>query len=408
MSDISDTYDVSPSLMTGLLQRRFQGFSPNNSKQSKLSGIYLHIPFCNTKCIYCDFYSITDHSRKNELIDSLIKEIKNKSALLMDKHFDTIFFGGGTPSLLSYDDFSRIFDTLYSELNISQTSEITIEANPGTLNNKKLQELKRLPVNRISFGVQSFVEMELKFLTRIHSSKQAVESIKNAQQAGFDNINLDLIFALPNQTIESWEYSLEKAVDLGTQHISAYSLIYEEGTVLFDLFKDNKVAKAEEETERKIYDFTMSYLNDKNFRQYEISNYAKEGFECLHNLKYWTRNEYIGFGPSAASFIDNCRWVNTRDIAEYIKRINSNENTADFTENIDRQTSIYEYIFLGLRSKGIDLNDFKSRYESDFAGEYKDTVALLLKNGFASINNSVFRLTPKGYAVCDEILASYF
>jgi oxygen-independent coproporphyrinogen-3 oxidase len=326
----------------------------------------------------------------------------------MDKRFDTIFFGGGTPSLLSYDDFSKIFDALSSELNISQTSEITIEANPGTLNNKKLLELKRLPVNRISFGVQSFVDSELKFLTRIHSSKQAIESIKNAQQAGFNNISLDLIFALPNQTIESWEYSLEKAARLDTQHISAYSLIYEEGTVLYDLFNDKKVAKAEDETERRLYDFTMSYLNNKNFRQYEISNYAKEGFECLHNLKYWTRSEYIGFGPSAASFIDNCRWVNTKDIAEYIKRINGNENTADFIENIDRQTSIYEYIFLGLRSKGIDLNDFKSRYESDFAGDYKDTIALLLDNGFASINNSVFRLTPKGYAVCDEILASYF
>ena len=373
-----------------------------------MSGIYLHIPFCDTKCIYCDFYSITDHSRKNEFVNCIVKEIKDKSTSLGSKHFDTIFFGGGTPSLLVYDDFSLIFETLYNNLSVSDKSEITIEANPGTLNKQKLEQLKKLPVNRISFGVQSFNDTELKFLTRIHSSAQAIESVKSAQDAGFDNINIDLIFALPEQTLENWQNTLEKAIELKTQHIAAYSLIFEEGTILFDLFKKNKVTKMTDEKERKYYDFTMEFLRNNGFEQYEISNFAKLGYECKHNLKYWERNEYIGFGPSAASFIDDNRRLNVRDINEYINRVNSGVKTYDFTENIDYQTSLYEYIFLGLRSKGIDLKEFINRYEFDFENKYKDTVKLLTENKLAYKNKSTFRLTSKGYAVCDEILSSYF
>jgi oxygen-independent coproporphyrinogen-3 oxidase len=373
-----------------------------------MSGIYLHIPFCNTKCIYCDFYSITDHSRKNELINSLIKEIEEKSPLLKDKHFDTIFFGGGTPSLLSYDDFSRIFNSIYSNLSILDNPEITIEANPGTLNKKKLSEFKKLPVNRLSFGVQSFIDSELKFLTRIHSSSGAVSSVKSAQDEGFNNISLDLIFALPNQNIKSWQYSLDKAIELNTQHLSAYSLIYEEGTVLYDLFKKKKVKKANEENERILYDFTIQYIRGKGFHQYEVSNYSKEGFECRHNLKYWNRNEYIGFGPSAASFIGNQRWVNTRNIDEYINRISAGKTTYDLFETIDEQTSVYEYIFLGLRSKGINLKEFLTRYNFDFEKKYSEACRFLLNNSLAVKTNTTFKLTSNGYALCDEILASYF
>lgn len=373
-----------------------------------MSGIYLHIPFCNTKCIYCDFYSITDHSKKNELIDCLVKEIEEKSPLLRAKRFDTIFFGGGTPSLLSYADFSRLFDALYSKLPVSEEPEITIEANPGTLNKKKLIEFKKLPVNRLSFGVQSFIDSELKFLTRIHSSSQAVDSIKSAQDSGFENISLDLIFALPQQNIDSWKYSLNKAIELNTQHISAYSLIYEEGTVLYDLYKKKKVNKANEEHERILYDYTMDYLPKKGFLQYEVSNYAKEGFECRHNLKYWTRKEYIGFGPSAASFIDNQRWVNVRSIDEYIKRISAGSTAYDIYETIDEQTSIYEFILLGLRSKGIGLQEFSNKYHFNFEEKYAGACSILLKSGHAVKENSTFKLTPKGYALCDEILAEYF
>jgi oxygen-independent coproporphyrinogen-3 oxidase len=371
-------------------------------------GIYIHIPFCDTKCIYCDFYSITSHSRKDEYLPSLKKEIQNQSALVKDKSFDTIFFGGGTPSLLSYAEFNSIFDSLYSNYNISEHSEITIEANPGTIDQRKFKEFKRLPINRISFGVQSFIDSDLKFLTRIHSSSQAIETIKTAQDSGFENINLDLIFALPNQSLENWKYNLEMAISLTTKHISAYSLIFEEGTFLNMLLHKNRVRKADIDLEQEMYEFTMDYLAGKGFGQYEISNYAKEGYQCRHNLKYWEYDDYLSFGPSASSFLNNKRWTNTRDINRYIDLVNNNQIAADFSEEIDKETSITEYIFLGLRSKGIDIKKYNRKYNESFKDKYKDTLEILLKSGFGEMNNSHFKMTRKGYALCDEIVATYF
>jgi len=373
-----------------------------------MPGIYIHIPFCDTKCIYCDFYSVTNHSRKDEYINCLIKEIQNHSLNLGDRIFDSVFIGGGTPSLLSYDELASLFEVLFYSLNISDNSEITVEANPGTLDKNKLKEFKHLPVNRLSFGVQSFIDSELKFLTRIHNSTEAERCIKDAQSAGYSNINLDLIFAIPGQSLDSWKFNLDKAVSLNTQHISAYSLIFEEGTPLYTMFRNKKVKCADTELERRMYDHTMYFLAENDFMQYEISNYAKEDYECRHNLKYWSHEEYIGFGASSASFIDNYRWVNVRSIDEYIKRISSGNNASGLIEYIDTDTSIYEYIFLGLRSRGINFRTFKDTYKIDFRKRYSETIELLTSNGFASIDTNTIRLTPKGYAVCDEIIASYF
>lgn len=373
-----------------------------------MAGLYIHIPFCDTKCIYCDFYSITNHTQKKELFTALITEIQKQSSLVKDKTFDTIFFGGGTPSLLSYDEFSPIFEALYSNYNISPNSEITIEANPGTLNKNKLKEFKRLPINRMSFGVQSFIDSELKFLTRIHSAEQAINSIKSAQDAGFENLNLDLIFALPEQSMKNWQYNLSKAISLGTKHISAYSLIFEEGTFLNTLLHRDKVKKADIELEQEMYEYTMDFLPDHGFNQYEISNYAIDGFQCRHNLKYWEYEDYISFGPSASSFLKDKRWTNVKDISQYIERADSNKEIAEFSEIIDKETSLVEYIFLGLRSKGIDFKKFKSRFGEDFNGKYKDTIEILNKGGFAELTDTQLKLTKKGYSVCDEINATYF
>lgn len=373
-----------------------------------MPGIYLHIPFCDTKCIYCDFYSITNHSKKREFLDALKKEIVSQASLLKGRKFDSIFFGGGTPSLLSYDEFSEIFDTIFSNYNVSGNTEISIEANPGTLNKEKLVQLKRLPVNRISFGVQSFIESELKFLTRIHSSAEAVSSIKTAQDVGFNNINLDLIFALPDQTLDNWKHNLETAVSLDTQHFSAYSLIFEEGTALYNMRQNGKVTCADIELEQEMYEFTMQFLSDNGYNQYEISNYAKEGFQCSHNMKYWTHEEYIAFGPSASSFVNNTRRTNVKNIGKYIELIESGKDAYDFIETIDKDTSITEHIFLGLRSKGIDFAEFRSRYNIDFQGKYSSPIEMLIKNGYAVSDDRKFSLTRKGYAVCDEIAASLF
>ncbi len=373
-----------------------------------MSGIYIHIPFCDTKCIYCDFYSITNHSHKDKLIECLVKEIEQNAVKVKDKSFDTIFFGGGTPSLLSFEEFSRLFDALYANYKIDSGSEITIEANPGTMGNGKLKSFRKLPINRISFGVQSFNDSDLKFLTRIHSSLQAEAAIKSAQDGGFDNINLDLIFALPEQTLNDWKYNLQKAVSIKTKHISAYSLIFEEGTFLNTLLRKNKVKKADTELEQKMYEYTMEFLAENGYCQYEISNYALRGYECRHNLKYWTHQDYISFGPSAASFLNNYRYVNVRDIEKYITLINSGKEPYDFKEYIDKDTSVTEYIFLGLRSKGINFNRFKARYDFDFRIKYSSSINTLLTHNFASIDNDTLRLSRKGYAVCDEIATRYF
>jgi oxygen-independent coproporphyrinogen-3 oxidase len=373
-----------------------------------MSGIYLHIPFCDTKCIYCDFYSITNHSKKNEFIDSLLKEIEQKSFSVREKKFDTIFFGGGTPSLLSSDEFKKIFDCLYKNLSISADSEITIEANPGTLNYEKLNSFRELPVNRISFGVQSFNDADLKFLSRIHSSRQAINAVKLAQDVGYSNLSIDLIFALPSQSFESWNKNLELAVSLGLKHLSAYSLIFEEGTPLFNLRESGKVNEADIELEAKMYEHTINFFESNGFTQYEISNFAKENFECRHNLKYWTHQEYIAFGPSASSYVDNHRWTNVKNLNLYITSVNEGKDVYEFKEFIDRQTAKNEFIFLGLRSTGINLTSFKKKFGNDFFTKYKKPIDILTSTGFASLDKNYFRLTSKGYIVCDEIAATYF
>jgi oxygen-independent coproporphyrinogen-3 oxidase len=260
----------------------------------------------------------------------------------------------------------------------------------------------------MSFGVQSFIDSDLKFLTRIHSSEQAIDAIQSAQDSGFENLNLDLIFALPKQTMENWQYNLNKAISLGTKHISAYSLIFEEGTFLNMLLHKNKVKKADIELEQQMYEYTMEFLPANRFKQYEISNYAKKGFECRHNLKYWEYDDYISFGPSASSFINNKRWTNVRDIDKYIGLISTSKNPADFTEEIDKETSVTEYIFLGLRSKGVDTKKYNKRFNENFKQKYKDTIEILTTGGFAELNNSHLKLTSKGYSLCDEIAATYF
>ncbi len=373
-----------------------------------MPGIYLHIPFCDTKCIYCDFYSITNHSRKAEFINSLKSEIISKSHSLKDKLFDSVFFGGGTPSLLNHSEFTEIFDVLYRHYNISSDTEISIECNPGTLDKAKLDEFKKLPINRLSFGVQSFIDEELKYLTRIHTAEEAITSVKAAQDTGFDNINIDLIFALPNQSMQSWQYNLNKATELGTQHISAYSLIFEEGTALYTMRKNGKAKQADIELEQEMYEYTMEFLAKNGYIQYEISNYSKPGYECRHNLKYWTLEEYIAFGPSASSYIGDKRWTNVKNIGKYIELVDSGRDSYDFIETIDKDTSITEHIFLGLRSKGVNYAEFQKRYNINFHEKYSSPIELLLKNGYAVTSSEKLSLTRKGYAVCDEIVASYF
>jgi oxygen-independent coproporphyrinogen III oxidase len=289
-----------------------------------MSGIYIHIPFCERKCIYCDFYSVENLNLIDRFTESLLKEIEIFSIeadFFNDSIFDTIYFGGGTPSLLEPAQIEKILNKLSQSFKISSNPEITLETNPGTVDKRRLLEFKNLGVNRISFGVQSFFDDDLKFLGRIHTGEDAFRCINDSFEVGFENVSIDLIFGLPGQTVEKWLENLKFAVSLNVPHISAYNLIVERGTPLHELVSLGKVEIPEDEIQAQLYERTIDFLENAGYVHYEVSNYAFEGFECRHNLKYWQYENYIGFGPSAHSFWINKRWWNFANLNKYINAL---------------------------------------------------------------------------------------
>lgn len=382
---------------------------------SKNPGIYIHIPFCDTKCGYCDFYSITNHSSRDEFLQALLKEIRfyktnfNNAFNFKETEFDTIYFGGGTPSLLSEPELSAIFDELFTNYTFSDNCEITLEANPGTINKEKFQFYKSIGVNRLSIGIQSFKDEELKFLGRIHDSEQAINTVKLAQSTGFNNLSIDLIFATPNQTLDDWLFNLNMGISLGTQHISAYNLIFEEGTPFYKKLMRGEITDKTESEQERFYTETMNAFEKGGFKQYEISSYARsENFYSRHNYKYWDHTNYLSFGPSAHSYWNNKRWSNVRSLAKYIKNLNDGKSVVDFNETLGRDTLIFEKIMLGLRTQeGINLDKFETNFNESFIQKHSSINEKLIANGFAEITDGFFRLTRKGIMICDEILPDY-
>lgn len=369
-------------------------------KPSATAGIYIHIPFCEKKCFYCDFYSIENHSQRDEFVNSLIREIELFSQSHSRLEADTIFFGGGTPSLLSAKELDTILNVLHRHFDITEDAEFTMECNPGTVNTEHLSDYRQLGVNRLSFGVQSFFDDELSFLSRIHNSKESVEVIESARAAGFDNINIDLIYALPNQAEDRLATNLEKAVALNPTHISAYSLIVEPGTPLFSAVANGKVHTLDEATEAKMYESVMTFLEEAGYNHYEVSNYSRPGFECKHNLKYWNGEEYVGFGPSAHSHVSNTRWWNVSNLTGYIASLANNQTTVSAKENLSKSQIVDEYVLLHLRQGKVDLKTLRAKFgitlESDFILEMN-------RAGYLNISGDEIRLTRAGFTVCDEI-----
>ncbi len=372
-----------------------------------MSGIYIHIPFCERKCIYCDFYSVEDLGWIDSFVNSILREIeifRRESDFIETACFDTVYFGGGTPSLLEVSQIERILNSLYKNFCISQDVEITVEANPGTVNREKLFSFRKVGINRLSFGIQSFFDEDLKFLGRIHTSKDAVECVKFAFESGFENISVDLIFGLPGQNVRDWAENLHKAIELNVPHISAYNLIVESGTPLYELVRSGEVKLPDEFKQAELYETTMETLEDAGYIHYEVSNYAYEGFECRHNLKYWKHENYLGFGPSAHSFWLNKRWWNVANLNKYLKAIDLNKLPIANFEILDAEKMVEEFIYLGLRSTGVDLEKFKEKFGFDFlGGEIREELIELEKLGFVEIDNFKVRLTRKGFSVCDEI-----
>ena len=372
-----------------------------------MASIYLHIPFCDKKCIYCDFYSLESVNNFAPFLNALENEIIISAENYNSEDIETIFFGGGTPSLLKSTDFERILNLLHKKFKISNTAEITTEANPGTVDLEKLKSYRSIGLNRISFGVQSFIESELKFLSRIHSVDEIFKAVLNARKAGFDNLNLDLIFALPNQTFENWKFNLESAIKLNPEHISSYSLIVEPNTPLKNLVDSKIVSPLPQDLEAEFYSETINILDKSGFKQYEISNFSKSGFECKHNLNYWNHSNYIGFGPSAHSFWKNNseqkRFWNYRNLDKYISLLQNNILPIAGSENLDLNQLFIESVFLGLRKGELNLSLINSIYKKDLTITQKNKLEDFLKDNLIEQDGDKIYLTKKGFSFSDEI-----
>ncbi len=357
-----------------------------------MTSLYIHIPFCRRKCLYCDFLSFSDTKYINEYFDALIKEINAFDC----KKVRSIFIGGGTPSYIDSKYIGKIMEAL-SRYNIEKNAEITIEANPGTLTLQKLKAYKSYGINRISIGLQAWQNELLKALGRIHTRESFIENYENVLKAGFENINIDLMFSLPEQSIDMWLETLENVTALNPAHISAYSLIVEENTPFYDM----ELALPDDETDRKMYHSAIELLKAKGYMQYEISNFAKEGFHSVHNCAYWQRKEYKGFGLGAASLMDNCRTKNTESISDYIKGVTIAES-----EGLTKADCMAEYMFLGMRmKKGVSISGFKREFGEDMLEKYGKAFEKF--KDFIEISGDFVRLNEKGIDISNMIFCEF-
>lgn len=375
----------------------------------KETAIYIHIPFCDHKCIYCDFYSIVSYENVTNYLKALKKEIEFYAEQFSEERkIISIFFGGGTPSFMSSKYISEIIEHIKKCFLVNDDVEITLETNPGTVDKKKLLDFKEGGINRLSVGVQSFDENDLKFLTRIHDAETAKKTILDASEIGYKNISLDLIFNLPNQSKEKWQYNLNQALALPIKHISAYSLILEHGTILNKMVLDGKVKIQDSDHDADLYEFTIDYLRKQNFIQYEVSNFCKEGFECRHNNAYWHYKDYFGFGSSAHSFVNGKRWWNISSARFYIDSIKHKNVAVASQEVLTINEQLTEYVMLALRSSGLKLDELTLKFGDEWITKNKFIIKLFIKDGFMKENQNKLLLTPTGYSICDELLLKFF
>jgi len=367
--------------------------------------LYIHIPFCKQKCLYCDFPSYSGKERfMDGYIDALNKEILQKAKKYI---INSIFIGGGTPSYLNDSSLQNLLATL-NKLSLRENAEFTVECNPGTLNKNNLEIMKKYNVNRISMGLQSTKDSTLKEIGRIHSYEEFKNNYFLARTCGFDNINVDLMFGLPNQTYEIWIESLEEVAKLKPDHISAYSLIVEEGTFFYELYEQDKLNLPEEENERLMYLSTKECLNKYGYHQYEISNFSKTDKECFHNKVYWKCNEYLGLGVSASSFIEKKRIKNIDSIEEYITKINKGENVIDEIHINDINDDMEEFVFMGLRMiEGIKINEFKERFNKDIYEVYGEIIEKNIKKELLICSSEKLFLSPKGIEISNYVMSDF-
>ena len=375
-------------------------------------GLYIHFPFCIRKCLYCDFLSFpASEDEKSLYTSALIREIRSYAREAKSLSVDTVFLGGGTPSVMQAGDLSAVMDAVFGTFSVEEGAEISMEMNPGTIREETLEFVSSC-INRVSLGVQSASDRELMSLGRIHSFADALRSVSLLREAGIRNLNLDLMSALPGQTETDWEATLSAAVSLKPEHISAYSLIIEEGTPFHDLCREGKLDLPDEDTERRMYAGTEAFLKAEGYERYEISNYARPGFMCRHNSRYWTGGDYLGLGLGASSFFKGTRWKNTDRPGQYIEYSGNPDMLREEVHKTGAREAMEEFMFLGLRMmQGISETEFCRRFGVSLGAVYGEVISRLKREGLLAEGESEedrrLFLTNRGIDVSNRVLSEF-
>jgi len=371
--------------------------------------LYIHIPYCRTACTYCDFHFSVNHANANEMVESLCKEMEmRKDFLNQDGPIETIYLGGGTPSLLSSQQLDRLFDSIFKHFRVATGFECTLEANPDDLTKTKLKELQQMPVNRLSIGVQSFFDDELSLMNRAHDSDQSKQSIFNSVDAGFENITIDLIYGIPGSSLARWAKNLEMAFSLPVKHLSCYGLTVEKGTLLQKQVAQGLVVEESEDSYSEQFGYLMDAAVTNGFEHYEISNFARPGFHSRHNSRYWNDTPYIGIGPSAHSYNRKTRQWNVSGNASYIQSIAKGELPCK-VEELTPRDRYNEYVMTRLRThEGVDITQLTDRFGEAISHHFTKNVASFVSDGFVSQSGVHFRLTRSGQYIADRIASDLF
>ena len=377
-----------------------------------MAGLYIHIPFCRRKCAYCDFVSFADRVDFLPYTAALITEMRLYSPLIKEKSFDTVFIGGGTPSLLPAGLISRILDEARECFDVAEDAEITIECNPESIDEIKLNEYKASGVNRLSIGMQSSEDKVLAAIGRIHDKARSLSAYALAENAGFTNINIDIMHGLPLQSMESYLDSVRLASELGAQHISSYSLILEEHTRLYDEVVSGKLALPDEDDTADMQDAGITLLESLGYKRYEISNFAKAGFECRHNINYWNNGDYLGLGVNAHSALHiRDKWVRFRNhetIEEYVKTLGENKLPLAETQEVEREDEMFECIMMGLRKiEGVNRAEFEKRFGIDPVEQFAAAVSAAALDGMMEVTEERMKLTRRGLDFQNEVLLNF-
>ena len=372
-------------------------------------GLYIHIPFCRQKCLYCDFPSWAGkEGRMQEYVDALTQEIRKRAAEYKDRKVVSVFFGGGTPTTLSIPMLQQLMQAVLENWDISEDAEITTEANPGTLDREMADALKKMGFNRLSMGVQAWQNRLLKNLGRIHTIESFQENFKAVREAGFANINTDLMFALPDQTMADWQETVKNIVEMNPEHISAYSLILEEGTPFYDKYEKGELKPAEEELDREMYHWAVEYLAEHGYSQYEISNFAKNDRQSRHNRIYWQAEEYLGMGLGSHSYMNGERFHNIYDLQEYIKADGEVSLLKEEVEIITEEDALAEFMFLGLRlTEGVSFERFKERFGQEMKNIYGSQIEELVRDGLLEEDEIGIRLTGRGVDISNFVFEKF-